>query len=149
MPDMQVRITRVREGVELPVYKTDGSVAFDLAAGTSVTVPPKGTVFLPTGLVIGTPPGYALLIAPRSSLFKNKGLRIGNTIGVIDQDYCGPEDELLIYLWNPGETAVTVEKGERVAQGFFAATGRAEWDEGPAHPVSRGGWGSTGGYATK
>ncbi len=143
---MLVRITRTRPDVELPVYATDGSVAFDLATAENVIVPAHGTIFAPTGLIMATPPGYALLIAPRSSLFKKKGLRLGNTIGVIDQDFCGPEDEIHLYLWNHGDQPVNIEKGERLAQGFFVAIGKAEWEEGEAHPASRGGWGSTGGY---
>lgn len=122
-------------------------MAFDLAAAEAVTVPPQGLAFVPTGLVIATPPGYALLMAPRSSLFKKKGLRLGNNIGVIDQDYRGPEDEIKISLWNPATQPVQIEKGERLAQGFFAAIGKAEWEEGEAHAASRGGWGSTGGYS--
>ncbi len=145
---MRVRITRVRDDVELPAYKTEGSVAFDLAAADAVVVPAKGSVFVSTGLVIATPHGYAFVIAPRSSLFKKKGLRIGNTIGIVDQDFCGPDDDIKIFLWNPGDQDVAVDKGERLAQGLFLAVAKAEWDEGPAHPVSRGGWGSTGGYAT-
>lgn len=143
---MMIRITRLREDVALPTYATDGSVAFDLAAAEAMVVPPKGFVFVPTGLVIATPTGYALLIAPRSSLFKKKGLRLGNNLGVVDQDFCGPEDEIKIFLWNPGETEVAIEKNERLAQGFFAKIDKAEWAEGPAETRSRGGWGSTGGY---
>lgn len=143
---MKVRITRTRPDIDLPSYATNGSVAFDLASAEAMIIPAKGFAFVPTGLIIATPPGYALLIAPRSSLFKKKGLRLGNNIGVVDQDFCGPEDEIKIFLWNPCDTPVAIEKGERLAQGFFAAINKAEWEEGDAHPASRGGWGSTGGY---
>jgi dUTP pyrophosphatase len=141
---MLVRITRLREDIPLPAYKTDGSVAFDLAPCEKILIPSKANVFAKTGLIIATPPGYALLIAPRSSLFKNKGLRIGNTIGIVDQDFCGPKDELLLSFWNPGEHSAIVEKDERVAQGMFVKIDRAEWQEGAAEGPSRGGWGSTG-----
>ena len=143
---MKIRITRLREDVSLPAYATAGSAAFDLAAAEAATVPAHGSYFVPTGLVIATPPGHVLLIAPRSSLFKKKGLRLGNNLGVVDEDYCGPEDEIKIFLWNPGETDVAIDKGERLAQGFFVAVTKSEWDEGPAADRSRGGWGSTGGY---
>ena len=73
---------------------------------------------------------------------------LANQIGVIDQDYCGPSDQIHILLWNPGETDVAIEKGERLAQGFFVPVTRAEWIEGPAEAISRGGLGSTGGYVT-
>lgn len=142
---MTVRITRLHNDVTLPTYQTPGSVAFDLAPCETISVGPRETGYARTGLVIATPPGHALLLAPRSSLYKKKGLRLGNTIGIIDQDYCGPEDELMIALWNPGDTSVTVEKGERVAQGLFLRVDRAAWDEQPiTTSSSRGGWGSTG-----
>ena len=101
---------------------------------------------MPTGLVIAVPDGHALLIAARSSLFKKKGLMLANNLGVIDQDYCGPTDEIHILLWNPGDTDVAIEKNERLAQGFFVPVTKAEWAEGPADAPARGGIGSTGGY---
>lgn len=143
---MLIHITRLREDIQLPSYATHGSVAFDLAPAESVLVHAHDSILAPTGLIIRTPPGYALVIAPRSSLFRAKGLRLGNTVGIIDQDFCGPEDELCLFLWNPTDHEVTVQKGERIAQGMFVAILRADWEEAPAHTQSRGGWGSTGGY---
>lgn len=145
---MKVRITRLRSDIELPEYKTSEAAAFDIAVCEGATIPPGETAFLPTGLIIQAPEGHMLVIAPRSSTFKKKGLRLGNTIGIIDRDFCGPDDELLIYLWNPGKVPVTVEAGERIAQGIFLPITRAEWDEGEPTGSSRGGWGSTGGYQT-
>lgn len=144
---MKARITRIREGAVLPEYKTTEAAAFDIAVVEGGTIPPGGTIFLPTGLIIQAPEGHMLLIAPRSSTFKKKGIRLGNTVGIIDRDFCGPEDELLIYLWNPGTEPVIIETGERVAQGLFIPITHAEWDEGDPAGPSRGGWGSTGGYA--
>lgn len=143
---MKARITRIRQGVALPEYKTREAAAFDIAVCEGGIVPAGGTLFLPTGLVIQAPEGHMLVIAPRSSTFKKKGLRLGNTLGIIDRDFCGPEDELLIYFWNPGTVPVTIEAGERVAQGVFIPITHAEWEEGEPAGPSRGGWGSTGGY---
>ncbi len=143
-----VRITRLREDVALPTYATSGSVGFDLAAAEAAVIPAHGHAFVKTGLVIATPPGHVLAIAPRSSLFRKKGLRLGNQLGIVDQDYCGPSDEILIFLWNPGTQDVAIEKDERLAQGLFLPITIATWDEGPAHTESRGGWGSTGGYTS-
>lgn len=146
---MNIRITRLREDIPLPSYATDGSVAFDLASSEAMTIDPKSLVFAPTGLIIATPPGYALIIAARSSLYKKKGLVLRNGIGVIDQDFCGKDDELKIFLYNNTDAPVQIEKGERLAQGFFVPILKAEWEEGPAQEQSRGGWGSTGGYQSK
>ncbi len=141
---MNARITRIREGIALPEYKTSEAAAFDIAVCESGIVPPGGTLMLPTGLVIQSPEGHMLMVVPRSSTFKKKGLRLGNTIGIIDRDFCGPADEILIFFWNPGTEPVAVEAGERVAQGIFVPITRATWIEGAPAESSRGGWGSTG-----
>lgn len=147
-PLLSVKISRIRPEVALPVYGSDGAVAFDLASAEDLTIAPKSIALIPTGLIIATPAGYALLLAPRSSLFKKKGLRLGNTVGVIDQDYCGPNDEILIQAWNPGDIPVAVIKGERLVQGFFVPVPRVAWQEFTPSERSRGGFGSTNGYVS-
>lgn len=141
---MQVRITRADPSIELPQYQTAGSVAFDLSSAEDITVEPRGAAKISTGLIIAIPKGYMLMIAARSSLFWKKGLISTNGIGVIDQDFCGPEDILKLSLWNPGDTPVMITKGERLGQGFFLPIERAEWIEAPAEGPSRGGFGTTG-----
>jgi len=146
---MKARITRIREHAQLPEYKTAEAAAFDLAVCESGIIPPGGTLMLPTGLIIQAPEGHMLMVAPRSSTFKKKGLRLGNTLGIVDRDYCGPDDEILLFFWNPGDQPVSIEAGERVAQGIFIPITRATWDEGQPATSSRGGWGSTGGYTER
>ena len=142
---MKARITRLRKDIELPEYKSKGAVAFDITICENATIAPGKAAFLPTGLIIQVPEGQVLVLAPRSSTFKKKGLRLGNTLGIIDQDFCGPEDELLIHLWNPGTEPVSVAAGERIVQGLFLPFTHIEWDEGEPLGKTRGGWGSTGG----
>jgi dUTP pyrophosphatase len=145
---MRVRITRLREDVPLPSYATEGSVAFDLTSTENLTIPAKGGALVPTGLIVATPPGFALILTARSSLYRKKGLMLANGVGTIDQDFCGPEDELKVSIWNATDKDVSVEKGERLAQGLFMKIDKAEWEEGPAQGLTRGGIGSTGGYAS-
>lgn len=141
---MRVRITRLDPTIPLPEHKTAGAVAFDIAPRVNTVVASGATVRIPTGLIIKTPPGYALIIVSRSSTPERKGLLLPNGIGILDQDYCGPTDELHLLVYNFTEAPVTVKKGERIAQGLFVPIERAEWDEGPAAATSRGGFGSTG-----
>lgn len=150
MPTRPVRITRVRDTVPLPTYATEGSVAFDLVCPEDVLVPAHGATTVPTGLIIATPPGFALLLVPRSSLFQKTGLRLANTIGIVDQDFCGPQDELSLSFWNPSDKEVQIRAGDRIVQGLFIAITRAVWQEGPAtRETSRGGWGQSGGYTAR
>ncbi|MDO8621991.1 MAG: dUTP diphosphatase [bacterium] len=141
-----VRISRIDPSLPLPAYQTAGSVAFDLSPRVDATIPPGEVVLLPANLVVEVPKGYVLLIAGRSSLPK-RGLVLANSIGVIDQDYHGPQDELRLQLRNITDAPVTVKRGDRLAQGFFVPVDRAEWQELQLKDVtatSRGGFGSTG-----
>ena len=63
---------------------------------------------------------------------------------MIDQDYCGPQDEVLVQVYNFTARPVTVARGERIAQGLFVRVDRAAWEETPAaERPTRGGFGST------
>lgn len=141
---MHVRITRLRPDVSLPEYKTSGACCFDIACVEDVVIQPREIVDLPTGLVFGIPEGYMLLVAARSST-PPKGVQMPHGVGIIDQDFCGPEDELKIRLVNFTEKPVALKKGDRVCQAGFVRIDRAVWDEGPAmSKKTRGGFGTTG-----
>jgi len=141
---MQIEIRRLREDVPLPEYKTAGAVAFDLAVIEGATLAPGERTLLPTGLVIRVPEGHALILASRSSNAK-KGIRLSNSIGVIDQDYSGPEDELKIAVHNFGAESYTIEKYDRIAQGLIMPIARATFTEPQEWGgANRGGFGTTG-----
>ena len=142
--ELPVKIKRTSKETPLPEYKTPGAIAFDIASIEERELPPGELVFLRTGLIVCIPKGYGLIIASRSSTAK-KNLVLGNGIGVIDQDYCGPEDELQLSVRNVGPAPYHLQKGERLAQGLFVPIVRAAFQEiekvdGP----SRGGYVTTG-----
>ncbi|MCR4312102.1 MAG: dUTP diphosphatase [Candidatus Uhrbacteria bacterium] len=141
---MQVNIKRLSPSTPLPEYKTPGACAFDLAVTEGGILAPGERKFFRTGLVVCVPANHVLILAPRSSNAK-KGVRLANGIGIIDQDYCGPTDELKLALHNVGDAPYTVESGERIAQGMFVPITRAEFTEVTelAAP-NRGGFGTTG-----
>jgi dUTP pyrophosphatase len=142
--NIPVDIFRIHPDAILPEYKTKGAVAFDLAVVESKTVNPGETVFFNTGLVVCTPKNHALILAPRSSNSK-KGIVLANSIGIIDEDYCGPEDQLKLALHNILQKPYTVEKGERIAQGIFIPISRAAFNEvKELTNNNRGGFGTTG-----
>jgi len=140
-----VRIKRLSAAVSLPRYESDGAVAFDLAAATGVTVAPGQVALVPTGLIVEVPPGMFLGIFARSSTPLKRGLMVANGVGVIDQDYCGPEDEVKIAVLNFTSAPVQVAAGDRIAQGMLLPVNRVTWEEVEAiRDGSRGGFGSTG-----
>ena len=142
---MRVPITRVDPSLPLPAYATDGSVGFDFTTRVTPEVAPGGMARIPSNLIVATPPGYMLLVAVRSSTPHRTGLRLSNAIGIVDQDFAGPDDEIHIDVWNPTDHPVVVQRGDRIAQGVFVSVAVATWDEQetPDAP-SRGGFGSTG-----
>ncbi|OGE83212.1 MAG: hypothetical protein A3B10_00945 [Candidatus Doudnabacteria bacterium RIFCSPLOWO2_01_FULL_44_21] len=144
---MKVKIKKLDPSVELPKYQTTESACFDLASNEDAIIQPKEIKLLGTGLVIEAPHEHFLLIAPRSSLPLKKGLSIPQSIGIVDRDYSGPEDEIKLQVYNFTEKPVGVKKGERLAQGLFLKRDQVEWDEvREIRMTSRGGFGSTGGH---
>jgi len=141
-----VRIHRLHPDVPLPRYETAGAAGFDLSASEDVVVPAGNVALVPTGLVIEVPAGHFLGVFARSSTPLRRGLMVANGVGVIDQDYCGPSDEVKIQVVNFTAAPVTVAKGDRIAQGLLLPVSRVTWQETAAAPRdgSRGGFGATG-----
>lgn len=118
MSILDVKILNPKIGTELPLpsYATEGSAGMDLRAclDEAVTIEPGQTVLIGTGLAIHIgDPSLAGIILPRSGLGHKHGIVLGNLVGLIDSDYQG---ELMISCWNRGQTAFTLEPGERLAQ---------------------------------
>jgi dUTP pyrophosphatase len=70
---------------------------------------------------------------------------VANGVGVIDPDYCGPTDEVMIQVLNVTDATVLVRKGDRLAQGIVLPAPRVTWDEvEDIRLAARGGFGATG-----
>jgi dUTP pyrophosphatase len=142
---MQVKIKRIDTSLPLPEYQTSGAVAFDLSSRIDMAIAPKTIALIPTNLIIETPVGYMLTVVTRSSTPKKKGLLVPHGIGIIDQDYHGPKDEIMLQVYNFTDQEVIIARGERVGQAAFVRVDRGEWQEvSEIKETSRGGFGSTG-----
>jgi len=142
---MQVSIARIDTTLELPRYESAGAVGFDFITREDTTIAPGQIGLVPGNVIVQVPEGYALLILPRSSLPRKKALVCPHSLGVIDQDYHGPKDEIFVQVQNVSTKPVTVERGERIAQGLFVKVEQAQWNEVDDHGAeTRGGFGSTG-----
>jgi dUTP pyrophosphatase len=142
---MRLKIKRLDSTIPLPAYGTDEAAGFDLAAAHDVTVPPRGIALVRTGLVIEVPTGHCLAIFARSSTPLKRGLQVANGVGVIDPDYSGPADEVMIQVLNFTDTGVQVRRGDRLAQGIILPAPRVRWQEvTEIRQVTRGGFGATG-----
>ena len=142
---MRVLIKLLDPTLPLPEYHSTGACAFDIYARETTVVPAGKLAHIPTNLVIGVPKGYVLFLSLRSSSPKKFGLLVPNAPGIIDQDYCGPTDEIKIAAVNFTDKDVTIERGVRFAQGTFVKIDRAEWQErAEISATDRGSFGSTG-----
>ena len=142
----KVGVKKVRAGAKLPVYGSAEAAGADLFACLQepVTVRPGETVWIPTGIAMEIPAGYAGFIYARSGMACKRGLAPANKVGVVDSDYRG---EFIVVLHNHGSETQTVENGERIAQVVLAPVLRAEFEETDSMSDTlrgTGGFGSTG-----
>lgn len=125
-----LRVLDPRLGREFPLpdYATAGAAGIDLRAMVdgALEVLPGASVLVPSGIAIHiADPGLCAMILPRSGLGHNKGLVLGNLVGLIDSDYQGP---ILISCWNRSSQPLTITAGDRVAQLVFVPVARARFE---------------------
>ncbi|HEY4428992.1 MAG TPA: hypothetical protein VGN08_12375 [Solirubrobacteraceae bacterium] len=140
---MEVGLRIVEDSVAKPTYATGGSVGFDIGAAAPVEIEPGEVATVGTGLVIATPPGWALLVVLRSSTPRRFGVIQPHGVGVVDQDYRGSEDEIRLQLMNVRASRITIPADARIAQGIFVRVAQAQWAHYEPGAESRGGFGST------
>lgn len=142
---MRLKIRRLDATIPLPAYGTTESAGFDLAAAHDLVIAPRQIALVRTGLVIEVPSGYFLGIFARSSTPLKRGLVVANGVGVIDPDYSGPHDEVMIQVLNITASDVQIRRGDRLAQGIILPAPRVTWDEvSELREQTRGGFGATG-----
>lgn len=99
---------------------------------------------IPLGVAMQLPEGYEAHIAPRSSTFKNYGIIQTNSIGVVDNTYCGANDEWKMPVFAMRQTVI--RKGDRICQ-FRIVKNQPELcfvESDLSDNIDRGGLGSTG-----
>ena len=150
MNDVEVRLTRLPHGADLPLpsYQSAAAAGLDLlaavAADAPVVIAPGRWAAVPTGLVLELPPGTEGQVRPRSGLAAQHGVTVLNAPGTIDADYRG---EVRVLLVNLGPEPFTVTRGMRIAQLIVAPVARARLIESAELAVTTrgaGGFGSTG-----
>ena len=142
---MKVKIKRIDKDLPLPTYGTPAAAAVDLYSRVDMKIAAQSIGFVPANVIVCAPPGHAFIIVPRSSTPARKGLSIPHGIGIVDSDYCGPEDEIKMQFFNFTDKEVEIKRGDRIGQGFFMPVEKIEWEElDELAGTSRGGYGSTG-----
>ena len=142
----QIRVKKLNDNAILPTYGSLEAAGADLYAclEEAIVIAPGESKFVPTGLAMEIPRGYAGLIYARSGLACKRGLAPANKVGVVDSDYRG---EFMVVLYNHGNVPQEIAHGERIAQlvitpvftpGFTEVVELSDTDR------SAGGFGSTG-----
>lgn len=110
-----VRVKKLRADAILPTYGSAEAAGADLYAclAEDLQIAPGQSCFVPTGLAMEIPKGYAGLIYARSGLACKRDLAPANKVGVVDSDYRG---EFMVVLHNHGSQTQTISPGERIAQ---------------------------------
>ena len=86
----------------------------DLRAREETLLDEGEIYYIPLGVAIELPKGYEALVVPRSSTANNYGLMMPNSIGVIDESYCGDEDEWHFPVYATCKSRIP--KGESLCQ---------------------------------
>ena len=141
---MQIKIKRFDKTLPLPVHKTAGSAAVDLCSRIDVEIKPKEIAYIPMNVAVEIPKGYFVMLVTRSSTHK-LGLMSINGIGVMDQDYCGDNDEYHFAAYNFTDHIVKVGKGTRLTQIVLVKYEKFDIEEvAKMENFDRGGFGTTG-----
>lgn len=143
---MKIPVKKLKINAVLPTYGSAEAAGADLYAclEAPVTIQPGKTVFVPTGIAMEIPKGYAGLAYARSGLACKQDLAPANKVGVIDSDYRG---EFMIALHNHGSEIRTINHGDRIAQLVITPVytpGFEEVEELSDTQRGTGGFGSTG-----
>ena len=143
---VKVLIKKLFPEVQLPSYKTSGASGMDLMAfiKSSITIKPKTSCLIPTGLSVAFSEDYEIQIRPRSGLAAKNNISVLNTPGTIDSDYRG---EIKVIIYNHGNKDFLVNNGDRIAQMILTPVVKMELEETNDLPVTirgEGGFGSTG-----
>ena len=148
---------RASEDVFIPIAANPYNVTKDQTPIDNNVFIAKPTL-VPLGVAMKLPDGYEAHTAPRSSTFKNWGVIQTNSIGIIDQSYCGDND---MWRWpviclSPKDTYIDdngnthigtwIHKGDRVCQfRIQEKMPQVTFEEVPhLSSPNRGGFGSTG-----
>lgn len=132
---LKIKVKRINKNLELPKIIAKGDWV-DLRASETVVLkaPQTGarekrevngvleiysdvifdTKLFGLGIAMQLPKGFEAVVLPRSSTFKNLGVILANSEGVIDQPYCGDKDE-----WKFNAIAfrdTVINEGDRVCQ---------------------------------
>lgn len=138
-------VTSIYNEIKLPIRATSGSAGYDFYAPSDIRLAPGKSIKVITGIRVRIDEGWMLMICPRSGLGYKYRVQLDNTVGIIDSDYYGSDNEghIQIKITNDSREGKVLElaAGDRFAQGIFLPYGITTDDTALA--TRNGGFGST------
>ena len=140
-------IRQIYNDIKLPKRATSGSAGYDFFCPNNITIAMNESVKIPTGIRCKMDNGWVLKSYPRSGHGFKFGIHLANTVGIIDEDYYGSDNEghIFIKLVNDnnviGGRNIEIKTGDAFCQGIFVPFGITVDDE--VTEVRNGGFGST------
>lgn len=141
------KIREIYDNIKLPKRATKGSAGYDIFAPVDINIGHNTYKNIPTGIRCKIDEGWVLTAYPRSGHGFKCGIRLANTVGVIDSDYYNATNEGHIFVKLGNEsvlgsgTVVCINQGDAFCQGIFLPFGITEDDE--SDEIRIGGFGST------
>ena len=131
------------DNIKLPKRATTGSAGYDFFAPFSFELEVGETIKIPTGIRVFLDNDKFLAIYPRSGLGFKYRLQLDNSVGIVDSDYSGSDNEghIFVKLSNEGDKEIKILMGNSFCQGIFIEYGITEDDK--VETSRNGGFGST------
>lgn len=111
---MQIKIKYFTDKIDKLCYVNGKSDWIDLRAADTIEMKAGEFKLIPLGVAMQLPKGYEAHVVPRSSTFKNFGVIQTNSQGVIDETYCGPNDQWFFPAFALRDTVINVN--DRICQ---------------------------------
>ena len=143
--ELENEIREIYDAIKLPKRGTTGSAGYDFFTPVKIELIPNETVKIPTGIRCRIDNDWVLKCYPRSGLGFKYRMQLNNTVGIIDSDYYGADNEGHIMAKITNDTnenrIVEIESGKGFMQGIFVEYGITEDDD--TNGVRTGGFGHT------
>ena len=141
---MNIKIKYFTDKINKLEYINGKSDWIDLRASEDVELKSGEFKLIPLGVAMELPKGYEAHIVPRSSTFKNFGIIQTNSMGVIDETYCGSNDQWMMPAYAIRDTVIHIN--DRICQ-FRIMEHQPHINFNSVYElggVDRGGFGSSG-----
>ena len=138
-------INYIYDNIKLPERSTSRSAGYDFVSPLNFVLSPGESIMIPTGIRAVMADNTVLMIFPRSGLGTKHQLVLTNSTAIIDADYADADNygHIMLKMVNKGDERVTIEQGQKFAQGVFLPYLAVQGDD--ASGARTGGFGSTDG----